>query len=183
MAKRRVKAFNIKNLYLIIADICHIPIRNGVVEATVSLGVLKHLPKNPYSTIEALNEIRRTIKKGGKVYVNDLPHLLHPDAWIYKTGIVFYKLLRLFTTGSYFYPPLYLERIINNLNAKDVVFSSYGYRLPLSSMISFIPWNSLILLLQKYFFISPNDEYRKARSQIINLKLLQLHLIEVTLTF
>jgi ubiquinone/menaquinone biosynthesis C-methylase UbiE len=182
-AKRRIKAFDAWNIDLIVADICHLPLRKWIADAAVSLGVLKHIPKNPYSTMKALIEICRIVKKGGKVYVNDLPHIFHPDAWIYKIGIFLYsKLLKLFTTSSYFYPPSYLRKLILNLNVKEAEFSSYGWRFPLSSIISFIPLISLRILLWRYFFLSQYDNSRKIKSKLINWKLLQFHSIEIVLT-
>ena len=109
-AKERLARFGISNVCLIVADIRRLPIRGRVADAIVSLGVLKHIPS---ALGEVMGEIARIAKAGCHIYINDLPHILHPEAWIHKIAIMFWtKILRRFTTGTHLFNPWHVTRTI-----------------------------------------------------------------------
>lgn len=56
-----------------------------MINTCISMGVIKHIPEQPNSTLKALTEINRVVS--GAVYINDLPNLLSIDRIFYKIAI------------------------------------------------------------------------------------------------
>lgn len=147
----RIKQFNSHNIHLIIGDILNLPLRPKVTDACISLGVIKHIPNNPYSTIKALMQINRVTK--GKVYINDLPNLFSVEGIFYKVAIfIWTKVLKRFTTGTYLYIPSQLARFLRISGCKMITWYGCGYKFPFSSILKFIP---LIGHLIDKFYIKP----------------------------
>jgi len=151
--KKGIRSFSCKNIELIIADVRKLPLKSRSTDAIVSLGVLKHIPNQPSSTISALKEMARVGKAGCVVYCNDLPNLLHPEAWIYKIAIkIWTKVLKRFTTGTYFYIPSHLTFMLKRINAKNVIFYGVGWRFSLTSIFVSLP---LLSRLFKKSYVNP----------------------------
>ena len=169
-AKRRLARFGVGNVCLIVADIRKLPIRENIADAIVSLGVLKHIPGNPPSTLEVLKEMARVAKTNCRVYINDLPHLFHPEAWMYKIAIIFWrKFLKRFTTGTYIFNPWQLLRALKLAGAKDLVFYGVGWK---------FPFVSIARPFKRYYYIDPINPYAPAKRQPI----IRFNLMEISFT-
>ena len=137
-AIERVKSFNAKNISIIVGDVRFLPLRAKTMDACISLGVIKHIPEQPHSTLNALKEINRVVK--GAVYVNDLPNLLSIDGILYKIAIIICKkILGKFTTGTYLYMPSYLNRIFQVVGCKKITWYGCGWAFPLSTILNYLP--------------------------------------------
>lgn len=61
-ANRKMKKFDAQNVHPITCDVASLPLRSALVDATLSLGVLRHLPEK-YG-YQAIQEMCRVTKKG-----------------------------------------------------------------------------------------------------------------------
>jgi ubiquinone/menaquinone biosynthesis C-methylase UbiE len=129
-AKNRIRKFGTQNIQVVVADIRALPLKDKMSDATVSLGVLKHIPGNPLSTYQAIKEIIRITKSGGRVYVNDLDNILNIEVLAYYTAIFLYKKIGGFATGTAGCFPWQLYEYVNHFNPKNLVLGGRGWRLP-----------------------------------------------------
>jgi len=137
-ALKRIKSFDVKNISLIIGDARLLPLRDKVVDVCISMGVIKHIPEQPYSTLKVIKEINRVVK--GRVYINDLPNLLSVDGILYKLAIfIWTKIFRKFTTYTYFYTPSHLDSIFRMAGCKRITWYGCGWHFPLSAFLMLLP--------------------------------------------
>ena len=137
-AIERVKSFNVNNIDLIVGDAKFLPLRAKTMDACISLGVIKHIPEQPHSTLNALKEINRVVK--GAVYINDLPNLLSIDGILYKIAIMIWtKIFGKFTTGTYYYTPYYLNHTLQVVGCKQITWYGCGWAFPFSTILHYLP--------------------------------------------
>jgi len=78
-ARRMVKSLGIKNVELEQADIYHLPYKDETFDSVIVCFVLEHL----HNPIQALNELKRVLKKGGTMVVIEGDHgstFFYPDS-------------------------------------------------------------------------------------------------------
>jgi phospholipid N-methyltransferase len=78
-AKQLVKSLNIKNVELKQADIYHLPFNDAIFDSIIVCFVLEHL----HNPIQALNELKRVLKKGGTIIAIEGDHgstFFYPDS-------------------------------------------------------------------------------------------------------
>jgi len=71
---------------LLAANACYLPFPSGSFDRVLMLDIVEHL--HPWELEQALGEVQRVLKRGGKLVVHTAPNL-----WYYQFG---YRLLRLF---------------------------------------------------------------------------------------
>lgn len=136
IAKRRLKQLNAKNVTLIAGSITNIPLKEEVSDVLLCLGSAKYLGK---STWQGFREMGRISKKGGKIYVNGLMNLLHPQNWISKFKLVVSRLLRRgHWVDEYFYLPWQIEDCLKSIGIDNTTFYGCGWKFPATSFLSFI---------------------------------------------
>jgi len=114
------------------------------------MGVIKHIPEQPNSTLKALTEINRVVS--GAVYINDLPNLLSIDRIFYKIAIfIWTKIFRKFTTGTYLYIPSHLNRILRVAGCKQILWYGCGWIFPFSGILTLMPFKHIA----NRFYIKP----------------------------
>lgn len=174
-ARKRLADFHVDNVGLLVADIRKLPIRAGVADAIVSLGVLKHISSNLSPVLGEMSRIGKTLCHS---YLNDLPHLLHPDAWLWLVAVFAWRrILGRFTTGTHFFSPWQLARILRQVKVRKVIFLGYGWKFPFSSIFAFLPF--LGGKIQRLCCIEPLSPNAPKKSKPI----VSLSTMEVTLTF
>jgi len=131
MAKKRLAQMKIQNIDLIMGSVTKIPLKEQISGASLSLGTMKYLER---STWQALNEMVRITKKGGKVYVNGLPNIFHPDNWVQKFKTAMCKLIGRFTVGDdYSYVPWHIEDYLKRIGIENLFFYGHGWKFPATS--------------------------------------------------
>ncbi len=88
----------VKNVDLIQADICHLPLKTEVVNRVVSCGVIEHIP-TPESRLTASQEMARVLKGGGKLVISAyqysmLTRMFSEKEGEHDGGIYFYRFTR-----------------------------------------------------------------------------------------
>jgi len=176
-AKERLKHFGISNISLIIADTCHIPLRNKVGDVTVCVGVLKHLPNNPISTYLAIKEIIRITKNKGLIHIGDLPHIVHPFSWIMKLAKTFLtRILRRFTVPTYFYFPWHISKALRIYGVTNTIWFASEYVLFSPLLLPLLGKEKV----KKLIYIPPlSRESQRYKSDRISLRILLLDVLEL----
>jgi len=136
IAKKRLLHANAINVTVVAGSITHIPLKNEVIDVLLCLGSAKYLGK---ATWHGFMEMGRITKRGGKIYVNGLMNLLHPQNWILKFKLA---VSRLFRRGpwidEYLYIPWQIENCLKSIGMDYMTFYGCGWKFPATSFMSSI---------------------------------------------
>jgi ubiquinone/menaquinone biosynthesis C-methylase UbiE len=125
-SKDRLKRFRSKNVHLLLADVCHCPLRDRISDVTVCVGVIRHLPEK--CGYVALGECSRITKIKGDIYVNDIPNKLHLEAVLHQIGRWLFTFIRPQNVVglTFFYNPYNLQRKVTAYGIKVLLFQGFN---------------------------------------------------------
>ncbi|MEP6754451.1 MAG: class I SAM-dependent methyltransferase [Chthonomonadales bacterium] len=96
--QRKLKAAGIKNVHLIQADLCSLPLRTEMFDSVVSCQVLEHIPSADARS-RAVSDLARVCKNGGHVVISAYQHSIFTRIFGEKEGehaggIYFFRFFR-----------------------------------------------------------------------------------------
>jgi len=162
IAKSRLSSLGLHGVNLILCDAHHLPFRERSFDAMVCAGLVKHLTPNPGSTLALLSTGSRLLRKGGVLYANDMPRLMHANgiAWsVFGSLAREFKLF--FTVSQYLYTNGDFESMSRLRAGCTIHLREYGWKNPVSEILySFAP-RAVKRLLRSVFLVEPGEARRR----------------------